>query len=383
MDVVREQTETPVTEYPLYISERNKKWFDLLKDAVEKKFIWNVDFKGTKFLLGRNFEEIGYVNYSRGKQLPGDNFTQVTAKYAGIPESEVWRTQYGISRGTHQDFQSINKLIRIFEEAAKSSKVAQKYLEVYKSWKVVKDLFDAVKPFITKGHKPDLTKPPKPVYQPPRQSTKVLGEIKTLLDNLIEKHKEELKQSYVDMVNRMADMFVKERTVDKSNPSKFFKYHSAITGLIGSLFEFDEKRDPWDYEWHKNGQVVKIKYRNDANEKVEKFAEANANAAAEAFVINNMKKLTAVIGEKTKGGIVLTSKEVNGSFGVSFSGRMYFKFSDGTSFQTRNDITLNVSPRGLIFNQFPITFHNVIFKNGKAVKFVSEKAMNEVWAKEQ
>jgi hypothetical protein len=384
MDLLKEDISD---QYPLYISERNKKWIDLLRNAVEKKFIWNVDFKEANFALSRNFDDIGrWVSNGKGGSTD-DNFTVATAKYAGVGADQVRHTQYSVSQGTFQNFQSINKLIRIFEKAVVvddgTSKVIQKYLELYKSWKTIKDMLDAVKSFITKGRRIDPTKPSKPIYQPPTQSTKVLGEIKVLLENLIEKHKEELKQGYVDMVTGMADRFMKERTPAAASPGKFFKFNSYIVSLIDSLFEFDEKRDPWEYEWYKGGRIVKIRYRSDANEKIEKFAVRQANAAAEDFVASNMRKLTSVIGEKVKGGTELVNKTVDGSFGVSFSGRMSFKFSDSTGFITRNDITMNVSPRGLVFNQFPITFHDVTFKDGTFRKFVPEKTMNEIWAKEQ
>jgi len=384
-NILKEQIEN---KYPLFLEERNKKWVDLLWNAKEKKFIWNVDFKEAKFALSRNFDEIGSVSYHRGERLPGDDFTKSTAKYVGVPEDSIHRAQRELFGGTFQTFQSINKLIHIAElylginkGDGKGNKIIEKYLELYKSWKVIKDLFDDVKPFITKGRRLDPTKPPKPIYQPPRQSMNVLGEIRLLLDNLIQKHKEELKTSYINMVTKMTNRFMNERTIETASPGTFFK-HSPLSSLIDSLLEFNEERDPWDYKWHKNGRLVKIKYRSDANEKIEKFATQQADDAANAFVINNMKKLTAVIGEKTKNGITVTDKTVNGSFGVSFSGIMKFKFSDNTGFTTRNDITINVSPRGLAFNQFPITFHNVTFKNEKFMKFVSEKTMNEVWAKE-
>jgi len=58
------------------------------------------------------------------------------------------------------------------------------------------------------------------------------------------------------------------------------------------------------------------------------------------------------------------------------------EFSDGTSFTVKNAVVVKVNQFGTWFVQYPTTFHNVVFRNGKKKAKLSEKQMNEDWARE-
>jgi hypothetical protein len=66
--------------------------------------------------------------------------------------------------------------------------------------------------------------------------------------------------------------------------------------------------------------------------------------------------------------------------GWGFEGELICVFHDGTQFTVRNKVVYKMSMGGNDFVQFPTTFHNVLWPDGKKISMVPEKQMNEEWA---
>jgi hypothetical protein len=363
--LIKEQVEE--NRYPLYLEERNKKWIDLLYDSLANKKIWNVDFNEAKFALSRNFEKIGSFHL--------DDFTKSTAEYAGIPEQEVFRVWYEISK-TLQTFQSINKLIRIFE-ARKTSKVAQKYLEVYKSWKVVKDLFDSLKEYVVKGRKVDPSKV-KQVYQPPPQASKSLEIISSLLTDITNNIRKELVVSGFNNYIRQCKYYLENRSPNQT-PYKFFAPNPAHQDVSKLLLAHIDKTT---LVYNRPG-FEDYKITDKTKELAQKMAERDADDICQQFILKNTRKLTSIVGEKSKISQLIDASiiDIDANKGL-LEGWMKFQFDDGSGFDVQNQIVYGNSKTGRFFVRFPTTFHKVKMSNGTIRALVSEEEMNELWAKE-
>ncbi len=105
----------------------------------------------------------------------------------------------------------------------------------------------------------------------------------------------------------------------------------------------------------------------------------HAESIRDNFIYKNMLKLAAIIVGKEKQKIkVSESKVLSGNFRGTFEGEILFVFSDHSSFQVRNQVVWK--HLNYMFPQFPTTFHQVKFRNGKTTAMVPEKEMVENWA---
>lgn len=102
-----------------------------------------------------------------------------------------------------------------------------------------------------------------------------------------------------------------------------------------------------------------------------------ADYLGEKFLTKNIDKIGSIVHRK--GG--LTGGKSSGHFeGFGFSGEILLEFADSTSFIVRNKAIMKYSLRGKQFEQYPTTFHNVVFPDGSMKKMVPQKDMNERWA---
>lgn len=104
-----------------------------------------------------------------------------------------------------------------------------------------------------------------------------------------------------------------------------------------------------------------------------------ANEMQQAFVYKNSAKLQSILLAKNVGLVhdpkVLTARTHSGVF----EGDIRIDFADGSGFTVRNKVVWKVSVNGLVFNQFPTTFHDVTLPGGKPMSAPSEERMNTVF----
>lgn len=97
------------------------------------------------------------------------------------------------------------------------------------------------------------------------------------------------------------------------------------------------------------------------------------HAVAAEILIGFQMKMVEKIGAILKNREDVASVE---TFGTTQSGCFIIRFTNEDSFTVQNNIIINVSCKGKLFNQFPTTFGN-IKKGGEVFKKKSEKWMKE------
>jgi hypothetical protein len=115
--------------------------------------------------------------------------------------------------------------------------------------------------------------------------------------------------------------------------------------------------------------------------RIQKAAEAAADAMQEQFLVKNTRKLVSILEQKN---VPLDGDpeilHARARAGV-FEGDIRVSFADGSSFVVRNQVVIKRNSYGTIFNQFPTTFHNVTLPNGRPMGTPSEERMNTVFTK--
>jgi hypothetical protein len=112
---------------------------------------------------------------------------------------------------------------------------------------------------------------------------------------------------------------------------------------------------------------------------VENMVTQAVDGMIETYVYKNTGKIASIV--TVKGEPSKTAVSWGDITGWGFAGEIRFDFNDGTGFTVRNKAVWKSFQWGSDFMQFPTTFHNVIFPDGKKQSMVPEKEMNEVWAK--
>jgi hypothetical protein len=149
-----------------------------------------------------------------------------------------------------------------------------------------------------------------------------------------------------------------------TDPYRFFAGNPEARAVIGTLFV------------NKGADYV---LRDDAEAVMQAQAVRAATELQEQFVGKNTAKMASIV--TAKGNLdtcAVISRTV--SF-VSLSGAFRFTFKDGSAFTAHNSAVRSYSKYNRPFYRFPTTFHDVMLPGGEPMKGVSEKSMNEVFAK--
>jgi hypothetical protein len=389
--------------YPLHMPEKYKPYLDVLNKAVEDKHIWNVDYKEATEMLGRGFEATEKL------------MENILAPYFGGDSMKAGSAFYSITT-TLAYITSVNKLIREYEKWLKKPsfpqwgneskterfgaeeptkeniKGVQEMVKMFKSWVPVYHLRKEAKKYIEKGRKPNPNA--KPPYQPPPQARESLKKVEKMLSDLIESKKKALATGIEEMTWERVGQYIKKQPVTEP----FDKYFDKDPGLYMLakrmlIISPKQKQDIPKFIISDNSfynlrgywkEGVNIEFGPNAKAVAADDARRAADDIAKAFVYKNMKKLTAIIAEKEKQSKAVMTKADPGrtSYGRgAFEGELDFEFSDGTSFTVRNKVVYKWSARGTSFVQYPTTFHEVKFPDGKVKAMRSEKQMNTEWVK--
>lgn len=121
------------------------------------------------------------------------------------------------------------------------------------------------------------------------------------------------------------------------------------------------------------------KLTTDAPKAFNAQAKTIADDMQASFVYKNSAKLQSILLAKNVGLThdpkVLNSRSHHGVF----EGDIRIDFGDSSGFTVRNKVVWKQSVNGLVFNQFPTTFHDVRMPDGKPMSAPSEERMNSVF----
>jgi len=124
------------------------------------------------------------------------------------------------------------------------------------------------------------------------------------------------------------------------------------------------------YEWEPE---------SDFRDRARSEAVRAADEAREDFVYKNTARISEISRRKGSMPTATITKATGGGRG-NYGGEILFSFDDGSSFTLRNKTIWKRSPLGLVFAQFPTTFHDVKLPDGKAMTSPSEARMLDVFA---
>ncbi len=111
-------------------------------------------------------------------------------------------------------------------------------------------------------------------------------------------------------------------------------------------------------------------------------ARAEAEAVRDLFVAKNLRKIASVVEAKERESAMTVCKALAHTVSLAgLSGTFRVAFADGSGFDFANSVVFKTSPLGKRFNQFPLTFHDVVLADGTKMPRPSEERMNAVFAK--
>ena len=370
-----------------------------LEKGISGKSIYNVDFVEAKEALRRLFDKLfsitslinrpeyadqAFYNYIYTASIDGvsgelhniNSFVKSVTKFLQYesPDDVPNQTDYRLSFqmiGTSDDFDTFKaktmarRSERIAEMAKtwdRDRKLAARLISEVETWRPVAELVKQAKLFIVKGKKPSTGH--SDAFRPSLVKgdtsemvgtvlRRVIDEQRNILVDRLTKHYTELAQGIVDELNGHDFDSVDKRRDDIMRKARGM----GVDFLIS-------KNEDGVYQVREHDVIV----RN---------VNGIVNVMVQRYVFKNIRKIAPIVDKKGAPANI----DAHGSLeGWGFHGSLVFKFDDGTEFTVRNKVVTLWNTRNAV-EQFPTTFHNVTFPNGKVEKFVSEKDMNERWVK--
>lgn len=355
---------------PIGISDKGRAALDNLQEGREKKQIFNVDYESAKQILSRDFERatdpyrisevLARFLYSASDTLLSLNGM---AKY-------VRTVRLFLTRGNMSTFVERARAYNderdklIIGDWGRYVKEAEEHLKVIETWEVVLSLIKEVRGYVTKGRRP-IERAPDYIpnrYVPPMAGGEAIRLVTDKLVEIVEPQKGNVAKSMMD--NYIAKVEAYNGGLGYRAVRNYLK-QNYMEDMMDVIYE--------------NGYAGMVGLRGDYKEKIERAVEGKVQSMIERYVTKNVGKIASIIhgkGEPSK--VEVGSGRLRG---WGFSGSIRFFFKDGTQFEVRNQAVWKMSYNGLSFNQFPTTFHDVVFKDGSKKSMVPEQAMNEEWAK--
>ena len=290
--------------------------------------------------------------------------------------------------------EQLSKIISEREQNAnkftgEAKEIDEKIITMLKTWLPVAELVaEAKKLVIEKVTKKQQQERQQKLFLKPIQTRDLLTKVRALLEQNIESEFKNLvasmEDAYILAMERIKEAVAKHEKFLKDNPNmgthnkSWFSFKKKELGNFDSYLSQKIVVPSYDSTMREEQQM-----KPDAEEICKKEALAEATGMKENYIIKNMQKMSAVVGEKDKKSVGITNSSAKGSFNhTTFEGWIHLEFSDGTKFSVKNQMVWAMSHLGKTFNRFPTTFHNVTFIDGKTQAMVPEKEMVEVWSKQ-
>jgi len=355
---------------PPFTQGRTQKRLDkiipMIEQALEDKHIWNVDFKDIKDNINRGY----YDSYN----LISDKFRSTKPKGPSREEFESMTTEqrkeyYAIwtpENNAPFEVRGLKKFLRGLSKY--DGHMKREYDEWANDWLAYLDVGAKLKPFVEKGRKPNPNAPVKDRYVAPPTSSGGMNMIRSALKKIVDGQTAKLERSFADSYMKYATTFLKERK-EKESPYDYFKRDTEgwkVTQQLVIRKDFD--RTSATYEM-----------RDNASGTARKLAESVVKDIVARYLYKNGNKIGSVV--ERKGGLEKIKVQHGTLQGWGFQGELICEFYDGTRFTVRNKAVYHYNYNGSDYVQFPTTFHQVLWPDGKKSAMLSEKQMNEDWAK--
>jgi hypothetical protein len=244
-------------------------------------------------------------------------------------------------------------------------------LQVYEDFEDVTVALGELKGKTQKGRKPNPNA--KPAYQPPPASTASIKKIQDKVEEVTTQMYESMVDSYKKFFKNMVDRYFARRSKDSESPYSMREFDGGNARIIDKFITKEAEDGSAKY-----GNNDPYRKRDDFEELLEKAAREQADMVRDRYKSKMMRKLGSIVGKKSEKGVALKDVKVGNLYAYSgtFEGSMYFYFEDGSSFRVMNKVVTKWPMGGKIFHQYPTTFHNVKFANGKTYKMRSQEQMN-------
>ena len=362
------------SEYPYGMDDRTKPFYDKLKQGLENKCVFNVDYEDIKFRFNRCFEDLDDNMRKTNASLNLFLYLCADASLNFVSINKYIRNIRSIIKSKNKD--KINECLSYGHLKEKATYILDHYDEILKeadefiqgieSWLLVIDMLKEAKNYIVKGRKPIERQEGyvSPVYVPPMPSSSAIQLVEAKLKEIVDAQKGDLINKMKSYVYDAYDDYAGQ--TDYQEIIKFLK-SKGMENYFSTTFDTAGSRS--------------FTLRDDYKARILREVERQVQGIIESYTAKNVSKIAPVVHAKGE------PQEVNimrGNLqGWGFSGVIQFIFSDGTSFEVENQAVFKVNYCGTQYVQFPTIFHKVKFKNGTVKSMQSEKEMNEVWALEK
>lgn len=243
-------------------------------------------------------------------------------------------------------------------------------MDSFWTWSYKNGLAEDAKKFLAGIDPEELEKrqaPAKKRQQIERQQ-RTTPEVRALLEEITDAKHQEVVESFESSFMHMLESYL------------------AAPHSKGLWKWFKENRTPQIYQDFMRMAVVEDRYagvvkaKPDAQATAHKMAVSIANDIREEFLSKNGYKLSTIV---TRKGNLKKAKVLFLEEDASYGGEIGFEFKDGSSFVVRNKTVWKYSSNGVLFMQYPTTFHNVVLPGGKKkMSKPSEERMLTVFAAE-
>jgi len=353
--VAASMTATRFTIPPFLPSSREKGVKNailILESALSNKHIWNVDYKDVKDTLNRAVDRSRDEMWQRFWRDHGKEETP------DVP-------YYDSPTGLHL-IPSFLKKMKRYEGVWKDEIIGWA-----EAWLPYTQAVKELKPYIEKGRKVDPNKPVKEKYVAPRTSTGGVRLVTEALNKVVASQADELARRIAQSHLDTAQTFLDKRE-DRQSVYDYFKRDAVRRQIVDRLVE-DTSSGPRTFK------PESYEMKSDAAAIARKVADAQVKEMVDRYIHKNTNKIGSVV--ERKGGLEKIKVAYGRLKGWGFEGELICLFADSASFTVRNKAVLHFTHRGTQYMQFPTTFHSVVWPDGKRSAMLSEKQMNEDWAK--
>jgi hypothetical protein len=382
-------------EYPPLISAKGKEFYDILRDGIKRKEVWNTDLKRASSILERDFdnainqihEALPFVEqniFNKGGvdfrffriiskipkyirdmkkflQSKGKGITPPSQDYIDRFDSD---TQEEIIREQSEMEDVIRNNWNMIQQSGEG------IIEFMESWYSFLEMKKAAKKFLQKGRKPSPNA--KPSLDKGGVSAGSIAYINKALSATMKKMKAKFVSSETKIIIKIARDYLKEhdvsKSIDKELKSQSDKGRRILIRQIiedqDNSHSLDENKR-WKYRLKKNAASI-----------AKEMSERSFDRMSEKFIHKNISKIAPLFQKKkvkVKEITILPISFVDGNL----EGGLSVVFNDGSGFDA-NTIVVRVSGFPPYW-RFPTRFQNVIFPDGTKKRGVPERAMHDKW----
>lgn len=207
-------------------------------------------------------------------------------------------------------------------------------------------------------------------------NTKAVEQLKLRLREMIEADRVKIVEFYFNWIKKGVERFLKAR---QPNLTIYEVYKDDREPLgIHEATTYDEViKSSWRMSQGKiNRPAFEVDFKPDSDKIILGLAEREVEAMMLTFLSRAISKLGPVVERKS--GVVMNKVGAYGGFAHgAWVGHIEFKFDDGMKFVSTMKVITNFSKYNRPYGQYPMTFHDVLFKEGDVSRSAS---IEDIWA---